>query len=225
MTRLTEIAAILALLCPVGANAACFDVSRSEPHRLTGLLSQTTSDDQGLYYVLKLSSPICLTGSDSVDPKTPILEVQVFATEKTRDSFRALANTRVTIELSPAAGKPFVARVAGIVRAEEAASNDGTAAVTGFYWALGRGKGEDAANFIVPESRSGSLSADALSRFYGDLVSPLELLSVEADGHGAFAVRYTFRSSGRRCVGRAIVKTVDRDGVDLISNIRTLDGC
>jgi hypothetical protein len=106
-----------------------------------------------------------------------------------------------------------------------AADDAGAAAVTGFYRALGRGNGDDAANFIVPESRSGPFSPDAMSRFYDDLVSPLELLSVQRDGPGVFAVRYAFRSGGGQCNGRAIVKTVSRGGVDLISSIKALDGC
>jgi hypothetical protein len=226
MSRLPRITAVLALLgIATGANAACFDVSKSEPHRLTGLLSRTAGDEQGLGYVLKLSSPICLTGDASVDPQTPISEIQVFATQDTRASFLSLANTRVTIELSPAAGKPFVARVARIARAEDSASHEGEVAVTGFYHALGRGNGDEAANFIVPENRFGPFSADAMSHFYGDLVAPLELLDLEAKGGGAFAVRYAFRSSGGRCVGRAIVNTVARDGGDFISSIQALDGC
>jgi hypothetical protein len=225
MNRLSLIAAAFAFIsATTGAKAACFDASKSEPRRLTGVLAENTHDDgDGLGYVLKLAEPICLTGDPNVDPETPISEVQVFATEKTRESFHALVNAKVSIDLSPPApGKPIVLRVASIAAALDDA---GAAAVTGFYRALGRGNGDDAANFIVPESRSGPLSGEAMSRFYGDLVSPLELVSVEPQGAGAFAVRYAFRSSGGQCNGRAVVKTVSRDGVDLISSIRALDGC
>jgi hypothetical protein len=233
MYRLPHSAAALALLCAAaGANAACLDLSQSEPRRLTGVLLQRgRSDSHELGYILKLSEPICLTGGQNVDPGKPISEVQVFATEKTREAFRALQNSKVTIELSqPAEAKPgdqpFIARVTNILPAAIAAPDDAAAAaVTGFYRALGRGNGDEAAGFIVPESRSGPLSADAMSRFYGDLALPLELLSVQPDGSGAYAVRYRFRSSGGQCNGRAIVKTAVRDGVNLISSIRALDGC
>jgi hypothetical protein len=236
MNRLTLAFAGFAAGCAAtGANAACFDVSKSEPHRLTGVLSprgQSGSDEMG--YVLKLSEPICLEGDKTVDPENPIAEVQVFATEKTREAFRALVNSRVTIELSGPAGgqasgaQSFVDRgVANIFPADDVTADDAAAAaaVTGFYRALGRGNGEEAANFIVPESRNGGLSAVAMSRFYGDLVAPLVLLSARPEGSGAFAVRYAFRTGGGQCIGRAIVKTVPRAGVNLISSIRALDGC
>ena len=185
-------------------------------------------------YVLKLSEPICLKGDKSVDPENSIAEVQVFATEKTREAFRALANSRVTIELSEPAGRKasgtqsFVDReVANIFPAEDVVADDAgaQAAVTGFYRALGRGNGDEAANFIVPESRKGPLSADAMSHFYGDLMDPLELLSVRPEGSGEFAVRYSFHTAGGQCMGRAIVKTIPREGVNLISSIKALDGC
>lgn len=222
MHRFSPFIAAMALIsATTAARAACFDVSKSEPHRLTGVLSERAGG--GLGYILQLAEPICLTGDPSVDPRTPISEIQVFATEKTRDSFRALVNAKVAIDLSPTTpGKPFTLRVANVAAARDDA---GAAAVSGFYRALGRGAGDEAANFIVPESRRGPLSAEAMNRFYGDLVSPLQLLSIEPQGAGAFAVRYAFRSSGGQCNGRAIIKTVSRDGVDLISNIRALDGC
>jgi hypothetical protein len=216
---------LLGLVGAAGAaHAACFDVARSEPRQLAGVLLEGSAQNSGLSYVLELEAPICLTGEPGVDPNARIAEVQVFATEKTRDSFRSLVNSKVVIDLAPREpGQPLVLRVARIAAAAE--SVGASAAVTGFYRALGRGNGEEAANFVVPESRSGPLSGDGMSRFYGDLVSPLELISVEPDGPGAFIARYSFRSSSGACNGRAIVKTVSRDGVDLISSIRALDGC
>jgi hypothetical protein len=232
MGHLPLLVAALALGCSaINADAACFDVSKSEPHRLSGLLAQRTENDGGeLNYILKLSEPICLTGDKNAAPEKMISEVQVFATEKTRDAFRALANSKVTVELShPVPAETglytFMALVTNIFRADYVSNDDASAPVKGFYQALARGNGDEAASLIVPESRKGPISAEQMSRFYGDLVSPLELLSVQPNGSDTYLVHYQFRSSGGQCDGRAIVKTVKREGVNLISNIRALDGC
>jgi hypothetical protein len=64
-----------------------------------------------------------------------------------------------------------------------------------------------------------------MTRFYVGLVSPPALLSLQPSGADSYLVRYQFKSGAGQCDGRAIVKTVARGGLNLISGIQALDGC
>ncbi len=242
----TLASALLLALAAADADAACFDLSKSEPHSLTGLLSQRIfpgvpgfqdvrrGDAPEPGYLLQLPEAICLTGDEFADPATMFSEVQLVETDKTASAMRALADHNVTVELTqPMAAmtghhhRPLVAWVSDIVAAEDATAEYGTAAtaVRGFYYALAGGNGQEAANFIVPERRKGPFSADQMTRFYGGLVSPLKLLSLQPSGPDLYLVRYQFTSAAGQCNGRALVKTVARGGLNLISGIQALDGC
>lgn len=233
-------------LAAANADAACFDLSKSEPHSLTGLLSHRMfagppnfqdvqrGDMPEPGYVLQLPEPICLSGDEFADPRKMFSEVQLVEMDKTATALRSLLNRNVTVELSqPMAAetghhhRPLVAWVKDIVVADDVTREYGTAAtaVRGFYYALASGNGGEAANFIVPERRKGPFSADQMTRFYGGLVSPLELLSLQPSGADSYLVRYQFTSGAGQCAGRAIVKTVARGGLNLISGIQALDGC
>jgi len=103
----------------------------------------------------------------------------------------------------------------------------GTAATTvrGFYYALGQGNG-GASDFVIPEKRvSGPFSPEGISRFYGPLPEPLSLVELKPQGPGEYLVSYTYATSARRCQGRALVKTTQRDDLNLIEKIHPLDGC
>jgi len=247
MPRLFVGAFASALLLAAGsAGAACFDLSKSEPHSLTGLLSHRIfpgppgfqdvrrGDTPEPGYLLQLPEAICLTGDEFADPATMFSEVQLVETDKTASAMRALADRNVTVELTqpiPAMTghhhRPLVAWVTDIVAADDPTAEYGTAATTvrAFYDALAAGNGGEAADFIVPERRKGPFSPDEMTRFYGGLVAPLKLLSLEPSGPDAYLVRYQFASRARACNGRAIVKTVNRGGSNLIVNIQALDGC
>jgi hypothetical protein len=239
-------ASILLLLAAGSAGAACFDLSKSEPHSLTGLLSQRIfpgapgfqdvrrGDAPEPGYLLQLPEAICLTGDEFADPATMFSEVQLVETDKTAGAMRAMAGHNVTVELTqpiPAMTghhhRPLVAWVTSIVAAEDPTAEYGTAAATvrAFYDALAAGNGAEAAGFIAPERRRGPFSPDAMTRFYGGLVTPLKLLSLAPGGPDAWLVRYQFASRARACDGRAIVKTVNRGGSNLIVSIQALDGC
>ncbi|MGO8801459.1 MAG: hypothetical protein ACLQE9_16650 [Roseiarcus sp.] len=241
-----EALASVFLFAAGSAGAACFDLSKSEPHSLTGLLSQRIfpgppgftdvrrGDTPEPGYLLQLPEAICLTGDEFADPAKVFSEVQLVETDKTASAMRALADHNVTVELTqpiPAMTghhhRPLVAWVTDIVAVADKAAEYGTAAtaVRGFYYALAGGNGEQAAVFIVPERRKGAFSPDEMTRFYGGLVAPLELLSLAPSGPGAYLVRYQFASRARACNGRAIVKTVNRGGSNLIASIQALDGC
>jgi hypothetical protein len=99
--------------------------------------------------------------------------------------------------------------------------------VQAFYLALAAGSGGEAARFVVPEKRAtGPFSADAMTRFYRDLEQPLRLIDVSRLGAAEYKVRYRFVARGqRRCDGAAVVRTVARNGENLISSIEALNGC
>ena len=99
--------------------------------------------------------------------------------------------------------------------------------VQAFDLALAAGSGDEAARFVVPEKRAtGALSADAMTRFYRDLEQPLWLIDVSRLGADEYKARYRFVARGqRRCDGAAVVRTVARNGENLISSIKALNGC
>jgi Domain of unknown function (DUF4431) len=245
--RLPAMAGVLALsFAAAKANSECFDLSKSEPHSLTGFLSHrifagppnfqdvNQGDTPEPEYILKLSEQICLTGDEFADPKKQFLEVQVVESDKTANAMRSLLNRKVTVELeSPMAAenghhhRPLVAFVTAVFPADDMTAEYGTAAtaVRGFYYALASGSGDEAAKFIVPEKRRGPFSARQMTNFYGSLVSPLKLLGIQPAGPDRYFVRYAFKSSGGRCNGRAVVNTVTRGGLNFIASIQALDGC
>ncbi len=81
------------LLAAANADAACFDLSKSEPHSLTGLLSHRMfagppnfqdvrrGDMPEPGYVLQLSEPICLRGDEFADPNKMFTEAQLVETD------------------------------------------------------------------------------------------------------------------------------------------------
>lgn len=236
------------LMAPALARAECFDVSRSEPAELSGILSfrifagppgyedvqQGDTPEPG--YVLKLPSPICLTGdADFTDPSFMFDEVQLVSREATAASMKALDGRAVRVTLSdhiPAHTghhhRPLVAWVDGIVADKDITSEYGTAASTvrAFYLALGAGDGKTASSFVVAEkTRKGPLSAKDLSRFYGALAEPLQLLSLDDAGNGRFEVRYRYLAGSGRCDGSATVRTTKRQGRFYIEGIKAHDGC
>jgi hypothetical protein len=102
----------------------------------------------------------------------------------------------------------------------------GATTVRAFYAALGRGDGEAASNFVIPEKRgAGPFAPDSISRFYGSLIEPLKLTDLKPQKPGEYLVGYQFRASSRRCQGRAIVTMTQREGLSLIDKIHPLDGC
>ena len=106
-------AALFCLLFFAGeAKAACYDLSKSEPHVLTGVLSHRIfpgppgyqdvqrGDQPEPGYLLTLPAPICLTGDDFADPDAPFNEAQLVETDETAKAMRALIDRTVTVELT-----------------------------------------------------------------------------------------------------------------------------
>lgn len=102
----------------------------------------------------------------------------------------------------------------------------GEATVRAFYGALGAGNGTAASSQVIPEKRSsGPFSPGAISRFYGHLKEPLELMSVTPTGSDAYRVRYRYSTGRSHCTGGAVVRLTNRGERDLIASIRSLSGC
>jgi hypothetical protein len=254
MCRLiTKSIAILSLL-PLGSAAyaaapsSSYDLGKSEPRQLTGMLSYRIFPGPPHYknvqkgdipepsYVLLLPQAICLKGDDKfADPKKPFGEVQLVATTGTADALAGFKGKEVTVTLdnpTPAQTghhhEPLVAWVTDVAPAIDLSSEYGTPATTvrAYYLALAAGDGATAAKFVVPEkSSTGPLSATELSAFYGHLIEPLQLVSVTSLGAGKYLVSYNFKSTERVCNGRAEVATTKVHGADFIQSIRALAGC
>jgi hypothetical protein len=229
------------------ADAACYDLRKSEPHELTGVLSYRIFAGPPNYedvqkgdtpepgYVLTLPAPICLEGDEFADPANRFNEVQLVATEQSESAMRSMQGMTVTARLErqmPAHTghhhRPLVAWVTSLSPAEDVTSEYGTAASTvrAFYYALAAGDGATAANYVVAEKRKkGAFSAAALGAFYGNLREPLTLADVKAAGPDEYLVHYRFASQAGVCDGKAIVKTIRRDGTDFIRSIKALNGC
>jgi len=101
------------------------------------------------------------------------------------------------------------------------------AAVEGFYGALGRGDGQRANEFLVPEKRNqGAYEVAAMTRFYSAMSEPLRVLGLGRLDPEVVRVQYAYtHQSGRRCDGVADVTVRRADGRALIERIRALSGC
>ncbi len=107
-------------------------------------------------------------------------------------------------------------------------SEVGTPATTvrGFYYALGLGNGESAADFIIPEKRSsGPFAADSITHYYGPMAEPVRVIDLKPQGANEFLVTYSYGSTTHHCQSHALVTTTQRDGLNLIEKIHQLDGC
>jgi hypothetical protein len=239
--------ALALLALAPAAHAACYDLGKSEPHQLTGVLSYRIFPGPPNYrdvqkgdtpepsYVLTLPAAICVEGGENADPKKSFNEVQLVGTEITDGEFAALREKTVTVTLERAMSAhtghhhlPLVARVADITPAVDTKAEYGTPATTvrAFYMALEAGDGTVAANFVVPEKRnSGPLSAGDLTAFYGKLIEPLKLVAITPAGADRYVVSYSFKSTERVCDGRAEVITTKLKGADFIKSIKALNGC
>lgn len=245
--HLGKLAFICALATGSAVQAGCYDLSRQEPRQLTGMLSYRIFAGPPNYedvqkgdtpepgFVLTMDSPICLQGDEAADPALSFSEVQLVETELTAGVLAKYKQQEVTVTLErPMAAttghhhRPLVAWVTDIAPLQDPTEEYGTAASTvrAFYYALAAGDGETAASFVVSEKRaSGPFSAHALTRFYGNLAEPLNLVDLQPSGSGKFRVRYTFKSGKSRCDGEAIVTTTKHDGADFIKTIKALNGC
>jgi hypothetical protein len=218
------------------ARAACIDVEKIASLTFEGRLTYQIFPGPPNYedirkgdtpeptYLLILGNPICVVGDDFLDPNTSIDRIQVYPSElgpsgrTVSNDLRHLIGQRVVIEGTSAFGAhtghhhaPLLMPTARVTVASDPTSAYGTSmtVVQAFYLALGAGRGDEAAQFVVPEKRSsGPLSAAAISEFYSKLVEPLSTLDIVPVHTDGYRVRYTYVAPGpRRCNGEALVRT------------------
>ena len=197
-------------------------------------------------YILKLSRKICITDDGGMADRDNLFdEVHLVSGKNNELDLRKLVGRSVTVglydQLSAHTGhhhRPLVAWVSEVSPLQESinisSSQDdptvdyGTPATTirAFYSALQSGEGTIAARMVVPEKiTTGSFSPRELTRYYGNMRSPIELLSLEAKGDGSYVAHYKFAVSKQICNGRAVINMTERDGRNYIERIRALDGC
>lgn len=234
--------------------AACLDVTQTGKATFEGSLTfhifggppynggVRLGDTPEPTYILKLDNTVCAMGDEFVDPNNAIDRIQIypeFSTAENRElsnNLRRLVGKRVRVEGTSPFGAhtghhhaPLLLPITRIESAPDPTESYGTAMTTvqAFYLALAAGNGDEAASFVIPEKRHvRPLSADAITRFYGNLDEPLTLLDVVPVREDEYRVRYTFVTRApRRCDGVAIVRTTRVNGENFISSIRALNGC
>ena len=196
-------------------------------------------------YILELARPICLKGDDDfADPKIQFSAVHLWSGKVAPSQLKAFVNKNVTLNLSDSFAAhtahhhaPLVARVASVQledpkarppRTLEFVEEYGTSATTirAFYSALRDGQGEIASSYIVPEKRSIPAFVGAnLTRFYGGLAKPIQLIDIAQTDAESYTVKYTFATTSKVCDGIANITTAVRDGRNFILSIKPLNGC
>lgn len=186
-------------------------------------------------YLLELDHDICITGdSEFADPRERFSIIHLLG-DGHEKILNRLINQRVHINIAESFAAhtghhhaPLVVRLENISPDLTVRDEGGSAIVIvrGFYLALRDGSGEEASQFIVPERRNtGPFSSGAMSRFYGNLKEPLQLIDVRDLGPSTYTAHYRYQANSSVCHGRAEVTTTQRDGRNYILRIRALDGC
>jgi hypothetical protein len=253
MRKTLVLATLGGFLLPGSALAApCYNLAQREPHTLTGFLDYAVfpgppnfedvqkGDTPEPTYVLRLASPICLTGDpDFAEPSRMFRAVQVVGSEATFPLLRANVRHQVTVGLAnPMAAEtghhhePLVAWVTSIRLAQDPAMSltdeYGTAATTirAFYDALHAGQGATASSYVVPEKRRlAAFSPDALARYYGNMASPITMIDIVQRSANTFLVHYRYGTRTRTCDAHSTITTESRNGRNFIQAIRPVEGC
>lgn len=105
-------------------------------------------------------------------------------------------------------------------------TDNGINVVEKFYKALARGDGRAAVMFVVPEKReTGAYKSDGISKFYGNLIEPLNIKSLVEINPNLFEVKYNYKDQGRICDGVSSVTTTEIDDKIYIKKIVAKNGC
>ena len=238
----------------LSANAACIDLKQTSTLSFEGTLSYSIfagppnyedvrkGDSPEPTYILKLDVPICATGDEFLNPSERFDKIQVYPADSgttgrflSRD-LRRLVGKRVKVEGSSAFGAhtghhhaSLLLPITNIAIPFDPTKGYGTAMTTvqAFYMALGAANGNEASKFVVPERRSsGTFSPSAITNFYSKLIVPLTLIDVRAVSSDEYRVRYSYVApSTGRCNGEAVVRTITRDGLNLIDSIKATSDC
>ena len=98
---------------------------------------------------------------------------------------------------------------------------DPVLAVTRFYKALSQADGNAASALVVPEKRGiGPFNEKNISSFFGSMIEPLTVQSIERTSKDTVQIRYTYRVTKTQCVGIANVRTEYVLGNTLIQGIK-----
>lgn len=240
----TAYGVILSLFVSTAAYGQCLQADSPEPVEVSGTLQfqifpgppnfedVRKGDRPHPAYILRLNSPICLTGDNFTDEDVSGSQIHLMTDSDGMEAgLRSHVRQPVIITISRAFARHTAHHKAPILAyVEEVApigSDEGMTTVEAFYLALAAGSGSEAAKFIIPEKRmKGPFSAKAMTRFYGNLYEPLSLISVKPLQSNQFMVHYRFRQSpNSTCNGRSIVNVEMNMGGYLIKSIRALDGC
>ena len=164
--------------------------------------------------------------------------VQVAETATTRGQLKRYLRNTVTLTLTQQMAAhtghhherlvAWVTAVAPAGRSMDFTDEYGTAATTirAFYAALADGQGGPASAMIVPEKRRlPAFSPSGLTKFWGGLSKPVQLIDIAQTGPDGYVVHYRYSTTARTCDGRAAVTTVARAGRNYIQGIRPLNGC
>lgn len=203
-------------------------------------------------YILRLDHDICIYDGDEgfADPDHMFTLVQIVPGKVNGQNLRRQVGRLVTIQLYDQMASQTLHHKADLVAwaaaisptvssgnqapsesnpvAEYQVEEYGTPATTirAFYAALWAGDGGVAAGMVVPEKTlDGPFSAANLTRFYGNMRSPVELINLTSMGLNTYQVQYRYAVSRSVCNGRAIVETTERNGKNYIARVRALDGC
>ncbi len=251
MRALAIVMAAVTMAWSASASAApCYDLSKGEPHALSGTLDYVVypgppnfedvqkGDTPEPNYVLRLAGAICLKGDEFADPKSMFRSVQVVETATAHGQLKRYLRKAVTLTLTQQIAaetghhhEPLVAWVTAVAaagRPMDFTDEYGTAATTirAFYAALADGQGGPASAMIVPEKRRlPAFSPSGLSKFWGGLSKPVRLIDIAQTGPGGYVVHYRYSTTSRTCHGSAAVTTVARAGRNYIQGIRPLNGC
>lgn len=241
MTCLTTLAAGNAAFAASPA-AGCFN--EHDTYKISGTLRLKVMrgvDDQTVKpYVLDLDQPACFVFDDpeSNSPQPPVAGISAiqiaFTGPAYKDFVTANLNRRISLygqffQAMTAhhhlpvliAVNESIAAPGGSAASNGAGALDAASVVRAFYEALGRGDGQAASGFVVPEKRaSGPYAADSLSRFYGGFSDPLAVTGLSAIDDNRVQVTYRWASGRKRCDGAATVTVIRRDGQPLIQAIK-----
>lgn len=196
-------------------------------------------------YVLELDSAICLQGdANFANPTVRFSSVHLWSGKETLRLLKSFVNKQVTINLKdPFTAHtghhhaPLVAWVMSVKleagrpnasRTLEFIDEYGTPATTirAFYSALEDGQGEIASSYVVPEKQSIPAFVGAnLTRFYGELAKPIQLIEIAQIDAESYIVKYAFATKSKACEGKANITTTVRDGRNFILSIKPLNGC
>ncbi|MDH6233129.1 hypothetical protein M2281_003740 [Mesorhizobium soli] len=226
------------------ASAACLEISEDQQLEVTGDLSRPIFAGPPNYtdvrqgdapepaYILKLHTPICVTGDEFLGDNANVDRIHLIDDGKVLRQWLGKSVSIVGKNMFGGHTGHHHAPLLMTVVTAAAPSNpvDPSVAMTtveAFYYALEIGDGASAAMNIVPEKRGkGPLSAKALSAFYGTLKRPLALLNVAQLAPNQFRARYTFEShNGKVCDGSSVVTTRQEGDLNLIDRIRAENGC